>query len=153
MILLPTLSTLTDTLFPYTTLLRSIVPHSNASCVVYRIHNGRSHPANAKLAHSLSFHWGRNRIGFFQKDHILVRDIRMDRHLIARKVMVDEIPKALVDDRFFHKRGAHPHGHRADDLASRGFWSENPADAPYSNHSPIADFSRCGGYCHLDKLN
>src|SRR3546814_3784790 len=100
MILLPTLSTLTDTLFPYTTLLRSIVPHSNASCVVYRIHNGRSHPANAKLAHSLSFHWGRNRIGFFQKDHILVRDIRMDRHLIARKVMVDEIPKALVDDRF-----------------------------------------------------
>src|SRR3546814_9487706 len=45
------------------------------------LRNGRSHPANAKLAHSLSFHWGRNRIGFFQKDHILVRDIRMDRHL------------------------------------------------------------------------
>src|SRR3546814_1303393 len=82
------------------------------------LRNGRSHPANAKLAHSLSFHWGRNRIGFFQKDHILVRDIRMDRHLIARKVMVDEIPKALVDDRFFHKRSAHAHGHRSEEQTS-----------------------------------
>src|SRR3546814_14195259 len=85
------------------------------------LRNGRSHPANAKLAHSLSFHWGRNRIGFFQKDHILVRDIRMVRHLIARKVMVDEIPKALVDDRFIYTRGAHAHGHSAAKLTPRGF--------------------------------
>src|SRR3546814_2593709 len=64
----------------------------------------------------------------------------MDRHLIARKVMVDEIPKALVDDRFFHKRGAHAHGHSADDLASRGFGIENTAGGTYSEHSPHADF-------------
>src|SRR3546814_20655703 len=120
MILLPTLSTLTDTLFPYTTLLRSIVPHSNASCVVYRIRNGRSHPANAKLAHSLSFHWGRNRIGFFQKDHILVRDIRMDRPLISRKVMVDEIHNTLVNDRSFHTSGAPAQGTRPHAHASPG---------------------------------
>src|SRR3546814_7480025 len=76
----------------------------------------------------------------------------MDRHLIARKVMVDEIPKALVDDRFFHKRGAHAHGHSADDLASRGFGIENTAGGTYSEHSPHADFSRCGVYGHLDEM-
>src|SRR3546814_7472697 len=103
------------------------------------LRNGRSHPANAKLAHSLSFHWGRNRIGFFQKDHILVRDIRMDRHLIARKVMVDEIHKALVDDRFFHKRGAHDHGHSADDSASRGFGIEHKAGGTNNEPSPQAE--------------
>src|SRR3546814_19823285 len=76
----------------------------------------------------------------------------MDRHLIARKVMVDEIPKALVDDRFFHKRGAHAHGHSADDLASRGFGIENTAGGTYSENSPPADFSRCGVYGTLDAM-
>src|SRR3546814_17082773 len=76
----------------------------------------------------------------------------MDRHLIARKVMVDEIPKALVDDRFFHKRGAHAHGHSADDLAPRGFGIENTAGGTYSEHYPHADFSRCGVYGHLDEM-
>src|SRR3546814_3522505 len=66
--------------------------------------------------------------------------------------MVDEIPKALGDDRFFHKRGAHAHGHSADDLASRGYGIENTAGGTYSEHSPHADFSRCGVYGHLDEM-
>src|SRR3546814_18618723 len=76
----------------------------------------------------------------------------MDRDLIARKVMVDEIPEALVDDRFFHKRGAHAHSHRTDDLAPRGFGIENTAGGTYSEHSPHADFSRCGVYGHIDEM-
>src|SRR3546814_20879179 len=40
----------------------------------------------------------------------------------------------------------------SDLLASRGFGIENTDGGTYSEHSPHADFSRCGVYGHLDEM-
>src|SRR3546814_4524201 len=51
--------------------------------------------------------------------HLLMRNVGVDRHFIARKVVVDEEPEAFVDRQFLHQRGADTHGHCADHLAAR----------------------------------
>ena len=96
-----------------------VVAHSHAGSVVDRVGNGRSDPANTKLADALSFHRRRSRIDLIKEDRLLMRDIRMYWHFVAGKIMVDKKTEALVDYQFLHQRRAGTHGHRADHLAAR----------------------------------
>ena len=99
-----------------------IVAHAHAGGVVDRVGDGRADAADAELGDALGLHRRGHRVGLVEEDHLLVRDVGMDRHLVAGEVVVDEEAEALVDRELLHQRRADAHGHRADHLAARRSW-------------------------------
>src|SRR5882724_6374035 len=67
-----------------------IVSDAHAGRVVDRVGDGCADPADAQLADAFGLHRRRHRVGIVQKDHVLMRNIGMDRHFIAGKVMIYE---------------------------------------------------------------
>jgi hypothetical protein len=104
-----------------------IVAHSHAGSVVDGVGHSCSHAADAQLSDALGLHRRGHRVGLVQEDHVLVRDVGMDRHLVAGQVVVDEEAQPLVDDQFLHQRRTDPHRHGADHLAARGLRVEDAA--------------------------
>ena len=71
----------------------------------------------------------------------MVRNVRMNWHLVASKVVIDEKAVSLIDEMFFGEGSTYTHDHGANDLASRRFWVQNASSAAYSEHSSNAGFT------------
>jgi hypothetical protein len=91
-------------------------------------------------------------IGLVEEDHLLVRDVGMDRHLVGSKVVVDEEAVALVDHQILHQGRARAHGHGADHLAARRFRVEDAAGRADRQHAPDAHLAGRGIDGDLDKM-
>ena len=130
-----------------------IVAHAHAGSVVDRVGNGRTDPANTKLADALGFHRRRSRIDLIKEDHLLVRDIRVYWHFVAGEIMIDKKTEALVDHQFLHQRRADAHRHRPDHLAARRLRIENAAGGAYREH-PAHPYLGGGGIdANLDETD
>ena len=74
-----------------------IVANPHAGRVVDRISDRSRASADAKFTDPLGLHRRRARVHFVEEDHFLMRNVRMNRHLIAGEVMIDEEAVPLVD--------------------------------------------------------
>ncbi len=129
-----------------------IVAHAHAGRVVDRVGDGRADAADAEFADALGLHWRGHRVGLVEEDDFLVRDVGVDRHLVAGQVVVDEEAEALVDREFLHQRGADAHRHRADDLAARRLRVQDAARGADREHAPDADLAGRGVDADFDEM-
>ena len=84
--------------------------------------------------------------------HFLVRNVRVHGHFVTREIMVDEKAVPLVDGEFFHERGAHAHGHGADDLAARRLRIEDSSRGTHREHATHARLAGERVDAHLDEM-
>ena len=129
-----------------------IVACAHAGRIVNRVGNRSGHAANAKLADALGLHGRGDRIGLVKENQLLMRDVGVNRHLVAGEVVIDEEAATLVDHQLFHQRSTHAHGHGTDYLAARRLRIQDAACRAYREHAPHADFRRRGIDADLDEM-
>src|ERR1700722_3941429 len=81
-----------------------------------------------------------------------MRDVSMNRYLIAGQIMEDEETVALVNRQFLHQRCANAHGHSSDHLAAGRFGVEAAPGRAYGENPSHADFCCCSIDTNLDKM-
>src|SRR3954453_4568217 len=64
-----------------------IVPHPHAGRIVDRVRDRRAHATQAEFPHALGLHRRRKRILLVEENHLLMRNICVDRHLIPRQIV------------------------------------------------------------------
>ena len=121
-----------------------IVADADAGGVVDRVRDRRPTPQMPSSATPLAFMGEDIGSTSSRKIDLLVRDVGMDRHLVARKIVVDEETSPLVDRQFLHQRRADAHRHRADHLAARRFRIEDAPGRAHREHTPNPNLAgRC----------
>src|SRR4051812_42514826 len=67
-----------------------IIAHADPGRVVNRVRDRGADAANAELGDALRLHGRGHRIGLVEEDDLLVRDVSVNWHLVAGKIVVHE---------------------------------------------------------------
>src|SRR6202012_5186651 len=123
-----------------------------AAGIIDGVGHSRAGAGNAELAHALGLQRVRLVVKFRQIDRVDVGYVGMYGNMIFRKVMVDEVTVARVDDEILGQRRADAEHHAADLLAARGFRVQNPACGEYAEHAADPDLASIAVHRHLAEM-
>ena len=77
----------------------------------------------------------------------------MNRHFIARQVVVDKETNLFIHHQFFHQGCAYAHRHGPDDLTAGGFGVENTPGMTDGQHPQDPNFPGIAVHAHFYKMS